>query len=77
MTTAANVGVGPSQAGLAAAILNASQQIRGSLAFAPAAAFLALATKNTHEYPVHHAAEAEAGQPQLAAGPEPTREITR
>jgi hypothetical protein len=116
VNTAANAGVGPSQAGLAAAILNASQQIGGSLGlaifsavgaarihhllasgtpipdattsglrhalasgapFAAAAAFLALATKNTHEDPVHHAAEAEADQPQLAAGPEPTMEITR
>ena len=94
VTTAANAGVAPDRAGLAAAILNSSQQIGGALglaifsavgaartshllatganaatattsgfraalvigaAFAAAAAFIALATTNTHEDP--HTAE--------------------
>jgi hypothetical protein len=46
-------------------------------AFAAAAAVLALATKNTHEDPAQHAAEADADQPQLAVGSQPTMDMTR
>lgn len=44
-------------------------------AFAAAAAVLALATKNTREYPARHAAGTEQDQPQHAAGLETTMEI--
>lgn len=44
-------------------------------AFAAAAAVFALATKNTHEDPAHHAAETKEDQPQHAAGLETTMEI--
>jgi MFS family permease len=45
VTTAANAGVGPSRAGLAAAILNSSQQIGGALALA---IFSAVGAARTH-----------------------------
>jgi hypothetical protein len=45
VTTAANAGVGPSRAGLAAAILNTSQQLGGALGLA---IFSAVGTAQVH-----------------------------
>jgi EmrB/QacA subfamily drug resistance transporter len=51
VTTAANAGVRPEQAGLAAALLNASQQLGGALGLA---IFSALATSRTHDLLAAH-----------------------
>jgi hypothetical protein len=48
---------------------------RGRRVLAAAATVLALATKNTHQDPAHHAAETEQDRPQHAAGLETTMEI--
>jgi EmrB/QacA subfamily drug resistance transporter len=57
VTTAANEGVPAEQAGLAAALLNASQQVGGALGLA---VFSALATARTHDLLAAHAPPAEA-----------------
>jgi EmrB/QacA subfamily drug resistance transporter len=61
MTSAANAGVPPEQAGLAAALLNASQQVGGALGLA---IFSAIATARTRDQLLHHVAPPHA----LAAG---------
>jgi EmrB/QacA subfamily drug resistance transporter len=55
--TAANAGVPPDKAGLAAALLNASQQVGGALGLA---IFSALATSRTTDLLASHASQAEA-----------------
>jgi MFS family permease len=55
--TAANAGVPPDKAGLAAALLNASQQVGGALGLA---IFTALATSRTSDLLASHASPAEA-----------------
>jgi len=60
-TTAANAGVPPDKAGLAAALLNASQQLGGALGIA---IFTAIATSHTHRLIAAHSPVPEA----LAAG---------
>ena len=60
-TTAANAGVPPDKAGLAAALLNASQQLGGALGIA---IFTAIATSHTQQLVAAHAPPA----PALAAG---------
>ena len=60
-TTAANAGVPPDKAGLAAALLNASQQLGGALGIA---IFTAIATSHTQQLVAIHTPPAEA----LAAG---------
>jgi EmrB/QacA subfamily drug resistance transporter len=60
-TTAANAGVPPDKAGLAAALLNASQQVGGALGIA---IFTAIATSHTQHLIAAHTPQAEA----LAAG---------
>jgi EmrB/QacA subfamily drug resistance transporter len=55
--TAANAGVPPDKAGLAAALLNASQQVGGALGLA---IFTALATSRTSDLLASHASQAEA-----------------
>jgi len=60
-TTAANAGVPPERAGLAAALLNASQQVGGALGIA---IFTAIATAHTRHLIAAHTPSAEA----LAAG---------
>ncbi|MEA2295288.1 MAG: hypothetical protein QOE86_2927 [Solirubrobacteraceae bacterium] len=57
VTTAANEGVPAEQAGLAAALLNASQQVGGALGLA---VFTAIATGRTHHLLALHSAPAEA-----------------
>jgi EmrB/QacA subfamily drug resistance transporter len=57
VTTAANAGVPPEQAGLAAALLNASQQVGGALGLA---IFTAIATSRTHDQLAAHTPPAEA-----------------
>jgi EmrB/QacA subfamily drug resistance transporter len=57
VTTAANAGVPPDKAGLAAALLNASQQLGGALGLA---IFTALATSRTQSLLAAHAAPAHA-----------------
>jgi EmrB/QacA subfamily drug resistance transporter len=57
VTTAANAGVPAEQAGLAAALLNASQQVGGALGLA---IFSAVATSRTTDLLTHHAARADA-----------------
>jgi MFS family permease len=57
VTTAANAGVPPDKAGLAAALLNASQQLGGALGLA---IFTALATSRTGSLLAAHAAPAHA-----------------
>jgi EmrB/QacA subfamily drug resistance transporter len=57
VTTAANAGVPPDKAGLAAALLNASQQLGGALGLA---IFTALATSRTQSLLADHAAPAHA-----------------
>lgn len=56
-TTAANAGVPPDKAGLAAALLNASQQIGAALGLA---IFTAVATSRTQHLAAMHAPRAEA-----------------
>jgi EmrB/QacA subfamily drug resistance transporter len=60
-TTAANAGVPPDKAGLAAALLNASQQVGGALGIA---IFTAIATSHTQHLIAAHTPETEA----IAAG---------
>jgi MFS family permease len=57
VTTAANERVPPDQAGLAAALLNASQQVGGALGLA---VFSALATAHTNDQLADHVAAPEA-----------------
>src|SRR5204862_7268886 len=57
VTTAANAGVPADKAGLAAALLNASQQLGGALGLA---IFSALATSRTHDLLAAHTPPAEA-----------------
>jgi MFS family permease len=57
VTTAANAGVPPDKAGLAAALLNASQQLGGALGLA---IFTAVATSHTRNLLATHAAPAHA-----------------
>jgi MFS family permease len=57
VTTAANAGVSPDKAGLAAALLNASQQLGGALGLA---IFTALATSRTQHLLAAHAPAAHA-----------------
>jgi EmrB/QacA subfamily drug resistance transporter len=57
VTTAANAGVAPDKAGLAAALLNASQQLGGALGLA---IFSALATSRTNDLLAAHDAPAHA-----------------
>jgi EmrB/QacA subfamily drug resistance transporter len=57
VTTAANAGVPPDKAGLAAALLNASQQLGGALGLA---IFTAVATSHTQSLLANHAAPAHA-----------------
>ena len=57
VTTAANAGVAAGQAGLAAALLNASQQVGGALGLA---IFSALATSRTHDLLAAHASTGQA-----------------
>jgi EmrB/QacA subfamily drug resistance transporter len=57
VTTAANAGVPADKAGLAAALLNASQQVGGALGLA---IFSALATSRTSDLLASHTAQAEA-----------------
>jgi MFS family permease len=57
VTTAANAGVPAHQAGLAAALLNASQQVGGALGLA---IFSAIATSRTHHLLAAHAAPSQA-----------------
>jgi EmrB/QacA subfamily drug resistance transporter len=57
VTTAANAGVPADKAGLAAALLNASQQLGGALGLA---IFSALATSRTHDLLAAHTAPAQA-----------------
>jgi predicted MFS family arabinose efflux permease len=57
VTTAANAGVPPEQAGLAAALLNASQQVGGALGLA---IFTAIATSHTNDRLAAHAPPPEA-----------------
>jgi MFS family permease len=57
VTTAANAGVPSEQAGLAAALLNTSQQLGGALGLA---IFSAIATSRTHHLMAAHTAPAEA-----------------
>jgi EmrB/QacA subfamily drug resistance transporter len=57
VTTAANAGVPPEKAGLAAALLNSSQQLGGALGLA---IFSALATSRTNDLLASHAPVAEA-----------------
>ncbi|MFN8163803.1 MAG: MFS transporter [Solirubrobacterales bacterium] len=57
VATAANAGVPPDKAGLAAALLNASQQLGGALGLA---IFSAIATSRTHHLLAAHAAPAQA-----------------
>jgi MFS family permease len=57
VTTAANEGVPANQAGLAAALLNASQQVGGALGLA---GFSALATAHTNDQLADHVAAPEA-----------------
>jgi predicted MFS family arabinose efflux permease len=57
VTTAANAGVPADKAGLAAALLNASQQLGGALGLA---IFTAIATSHTRQLLTDHAAPAEA-----------------
>jgi hypothetical protein len=57
VTTAANAGVPPDKAGLAASLLNASQQLGGALGLA---IFSAVATSRTHHLLAAHAAPAQA-----------------
>jgi MFS family permease len=57
VTTAANAGVPADKAGLAASLLNASQQLGGALGLA---IFSALATSRTHHLLAAHAAPADA-----------------
>jgi hypothetical protein len=57
VTTAANAGVPADKAGLAAALLNASQQLGGALGLA---IFSALATSHTHHLLAAHTPPAEA-----------------
>jgi MFS family permease len=57
VTTAANEGVAPEQAGLAAALLNASQQVGGALGLA---VFSAVAASRTNDLLADHAPPAEA-----------------
>jgi predicted MFS family arabinose efflux permease len=57
VTTAANAGVPPHQSGLAAALLNASQQLGGALGLA---IYSAVATSHTHALLAAHATPAHA-----------------
>jgi EmrB/QacA subfamily drug resistance transporter len=57
VTTAANAGVPADKAGLAASLLNASQQLGAALGLA---IFSALATSRTHDLLAHHTAPADA-----------------
>src|SRR5207302_3416705 len=57
VATAANAGVPADKAGLAAALLNASQQLGGSLGLA---IYSALATARTHDLLIAHASPAQA-----------------
>jgi EmrB/QacA subfamily drug resistance transporter len=57
VTTAANAGVPPDKAGLAASLLNASQQLGGALGLA---IFSALATSRTHHLLAAHTPSADA-----------------
>jgi EmrB/QacA subfamily drug resistance transporter len=57
VTTAANAGVPPDKAGLAAALLNSSQQVGGALGLA---IFTAIATSRTSDLLASHASPAEA-----------------
>jgi hypothetical protein len=57
VTTAANAGVPADKAGLAAALLNASQQLGGPLGLA---IFTAIATSRTHHLPAAHTSSASA-----------------
>ena len=57
VTTAANAGVPPDKAGLAASLLNASQQVGGALGLA---IFTAIATSRTNHLLAAHAAPAQA-----------------
>jgi EmrB/QacA subfamily drug resistance transporter len=57
ITTAANAGVPADKAGLAAALLNASQQLGGALGLA---IYSALATSRTHDLLIAHASPAQA-----------------
>jgi MFS family permease len=57
VTTAANEGVPPEQAGLAAALLNASQQVGGALGLA---VFSAIATSRTNHLLAGHTPPPEA-----------------